>query len=195
MFWKGTVLESVVYILQNSSLYRVFTNVHSQAAFWSFLLTSCSSEGPIIEKSIRRIVSSTAHPKAALSPWKMLSMFLKGSCRGLQKVKSEVMKHSPGHSRSLSVQQWHFVTRKKNHPTPHTLVLVYNTISISALLIMPALTWSWLERHTNLCILYRTRENLPSRTQYHLRSLQTRTSCKVNLRNSVVQVCSFIHSL
>lgn len=127
MFWKGTVLESVVYILQNSSLYRVFTNVHSQAAFWSFLLTSCSSEGPIIEKSIRRIVSSTAHPKAALSPWKMLSMFLKGSCRGLQKVKSEVMKHSPGHSRSLSVQQWHFVTRKKNHPTPHSCTsLQYN---------------------------------------------------------------------
>lgn len=115
MFWKGTVLESVVYILQNSSLCRILQNVSSQAAFWPFLLTSRSSEGPIIEKSIRRVVSPTAHPKAALSPWKMFSMFLKGSCRGLQKVKSDIMKHSLGHSRSLSVQEWHIVNWKKNH--------------------------------------------------------------------------------
>lgn len=46
-------------------------------------------------------MSPAAHSEAALSAGKMLSMFLKGGCRGLQKVKRDIMKHSLGHSKEL----------------------------------------------------------------------------------------------
>lgn len=118
------------WILHSGEEWRIiFQNICSKAAFWSFLLTSRSSEGPIIEKSIRRVVSPAAHAKAALSPWKMLSMFLKGGCRGLRKVKSHVMKHSFGFSRNLSVQQWH-LANWKNHQPAHSCTSFQYSIHI-----------------------------------------------------------------
>lgn len=157
MFWKGRVWENVS-VLLNSSFCRISQNVCSQAVFWSFLLTSRSSEGPIIEKSIGRVVSPAAHAKAALSPWKMLSMFLKGGCRGLQKVKSHIMRHSLGLSRSLSAQQCH-LANWKNHQ-PHILVWVFNTASITALISQQhQWAWIWSERLTNPPVSHRITEN------------------------------------
>lgn len=130
MFWKGAFWENV-YILQNSSFHRILQNVCSQIAFQSILLTSCSSEGPVIEKSIRRVVSPTAHPKASLSPWKMLSMFLKGGCRGLQKDKSNIIKPSLGQSRSLCVRQWCFISWREPPQNPHSCA--FNAASTSVL--------------------------------------------------------------
>lgn len=158
MFWKGTVWENVP-ILLNSSFIRTFQNICSQAAFWSFSLTSCSSEGPIIEKSIGRVVSPAAHAKAALSPWKMLSMFLKGGCRGLQKIHSRVMKHPSGLSKSLSVQQWH-LANWKNHQPPIP-VWVFITASVTALISQQhQRAWMWSERLTNPFVSHRITENL-----------------------------------
>lgn len=99
MFPFGRILNSVKYF--KIAALRLHPNP---------VLTSCSSEGPIIEKSIRGVVSPSAHPKASFSPWKMLSMFLKGGCRGLYKGKGVVIKPSQA----------------------HIPVLVFNTASVSA---------------------------------------------------------------
>lgn len=159
MFWKGTVWENVS-VLLNSSFYRIFQSVCSQAAFWSFLLTSRSSEGPIIEKSIGGVVSPAAHAKAAFSPWKMLSMFLKGGCRGLQKVKSHVMKRSFGLSRSLAAQQWQLKKLIEKNTNPHNLAWVFNTASITALISQQhQRAWIWSKQLTNSPISHRITEN------------------------------------